>query len=161
MTINDYILYWKNLVAQHVHIKQFYRLNHDELDDALTNWVEYPVFVLSDYEGYLRTNEDKTRFFDVQKCSFIILGHINPQDYNDEHQKLNDYKNWGLGLLAYTHLAMSESPNQCPLFPFLIDEASIKYSITDWLQEHNKGVLFEFDLIDHSFRFRHNPSDFI
>ena len=160
MTLQNYIDYWSTLIASHRHIKDFYRLNTNEIDDALRNKIKYPFFQLFDYDGEIRQEGERDRFFDVQKCSFIIFDNIKSGNYADEHQKLSDMKKWGLGLLAKLYQDTQKGFKQCPLFPFMLDEKSIKYYITDFQYEHAKGVLFEFDLIDYQFDFVPDPNDF-
>lgn len=161
MTLNDYITYWQNLVASHKHIKDFYRLNTNEIDDALRNKVKYPLFQLYDYDGEIQQFEDKAdRFADVQKCAFVLYDKVKPGDYTDEHTKISNLKKWGLGLLAKMYQDEITGFTQCPLFPFMLDKNSIKYYITEFNGEHSRGVLFEFDLIDYNFEFIPDPNDF-
>lgn len=160
MTLQDYINYWSTLVGTHRHIKDFYRLNANEIDDAIRTKLKYPYFQLYDYEGEIRTNKDRTKFYDVQRCSFVVYDIISSGNYDQEHQKLSDMKKWGLGLLAKLYNDIQTGFQSCPLFPFMLDEESIRYYITDFGKNHQKGVLFEFDLIDYNYEFSYDPNDF-
>lgn len=160
MTLDSYIDYWRTLVNSHVHIRDFYRLNGNEIDDAIRNKIKYPYFALWQYDGEIRTNEPMNRFYDVQKCSFVIYDKIPTGSYDMEHKKLSDMKKWGLGLLAKLYNDMQTGFQTCPLFPFMLDENSIRYYIVDFDKDHCKGILFEFDLIDYQFDFSYDPNDF-
>ena len=160
-SIVQYIQYWKELIAKHKHIKQVYRFNPDEIADALRHKVQYPFLMLNDYEGQIRTEDNGNTFYDVQHCTFVIFGNIRLQDYDDEHTQLSNFKKWGLGLLAYINDELKNSFHKCPLAPYMLDLNSIKYYITEFEEEHNKGVVFEFDLIDYHFDFNVDKNDFL
>lgn len=159
--ISDYILYFKNLVQSHKQIKQLYRFNPTEIDDALRHTIEYPILFLSDYEGQIKTEDSGNTFYDVQHCQFIIVGNMALQNYDDEHQQLSNFKKWGLGILAKMNEEMTNSILECPLAPYMLDLNSIKYYISEFEEEHNKGVVFEFDLIDYHFDLTYDKNDFL
>lgn len=157
MYLNSFINYWQTLVSQHKFIKQFYRLNHNEIDDALRSDIEYPILVLNEYDGEIKASEKAINFLDYQKCSILFLDQIDKGDYDQEHQKLNDLKRWAFGIFA--KIKEDIDKQDCPRELLGLQPNSIQYYITDFQTEHVKGWLFEFTLKESAAEFIVNPND--
>lgn len=159
MLLTEYIDYWKNLVAQHSQIKQFYRLNFEELNDALKEDVVYPILALEDYNGEIKKSGNGSKFMDLQHGSIFILDIFNTQNYDEEQQKLNNLKAYGFGIFA--KIMEDINAENCPKLLLDLQPDSIKYYLTPYYKEHIKGWIFEFDFLDAAKDFIVNPTHWI
>ncbi len=145
MYLASYIQMWSDLCAQHIPSFQFYRLNHNELTDALRNRAVYPILQLEEYDGAYKLSSGRTKFIDQQKCAITVIDIMKVQDYNDEAAKLNNLKKW-----AAQFFAKIREDNllqlYCPNDIYDIEENSIEYFLTDYLAEHARGWRIEFTL---------------
>ena len=156
MLLQDYIEYWRTLIAQHAMIKQFYRLNFEELNDALKEDAEYPILCLDDYTGEIKKSSSGAKFMDLQHGSILIADIFELQDYDNEELKLNKLKAYGFGIFA----KIMEDINKelCPRVLLDLQPDSIKYYMTPYFKEHVKGWIFEFQFLDAAEEFIVNPT---
>jgi len=137
---------WQDMCNQHLPSFQFYRLNQNELDDALRNRVQYPILQLEEYDGEFKKSMGGAKFIDKQDCAILVLDKIKVEDYNSEHAQLNDLKAWAAQFFAkilHDNLLQIYCPNDI----ISLDENSIKYYLTDTLIEHVRGWRIEFTLL--------------
>lgn len=159
MLLQDYINYWAGIVQQHAKIKQFYRLNFEEYNDAIRENAEYPILCLSDYKGDILLKSGGTAALDIQSGSILILDRFELQDYDDEVQKLNDLKAYGLGIFA--KIMDGINIESCPKILLEIEPNSIKYELTDYITEHVKGWLFDFKFVEKADDYFVNPNHWL
>lgn len=159
MYLENYIQLWKDLAQQHIPSFDFYRLNHNEMNDAIRNKIQYPMLQLEEYDGVLKKNSPTgTKFNDRQNCAIIITNKINKGDYDDEQTKLKDLKKWGAQLFARI-LEKDMLQEYCPNSPMSIDEsAGIKYFLTDWMADNSRGWRIEFELISEGKEMIYDPT---
>lgn len=157
MYLQEYTDYWEGLIAQHAKIKQFYRLNFEEVKDALKEDIIYPVLVLDDYYGEIVSSPNGSKYMDLQHGSIMLLDIFAIQDYNDENDRLSKLKAYGFGLFA--KILEDINTENCPRLLLDLQPKSIKYQPVPYVTEHVKGWIFEFDFLDRAEEFIVNPND--